>query len=787
MTTAPLCRILTANCKRSSVIKSLESNPHFSNPLVHSTSPYLRQHAHNPVFWYPWGKEALMRARTENKPIHLSIGYSACYWCHVMEREVFENLSIASLMNRMCINIKVDREEHPELDEIYMVARQLLTHQGGWPNTLFLTPDLKPFYAGGTYAPDESYGKTSFPKLLEWLNTVWTTQEEEVQKIAEQSVYQMIPFLVYTPPENPEKPDMEDRSGQLFKVLKQFYDQRAGGFFQSPKFPHECYLDFLLGYYQASDSTEALDMVTLTLRRMAAGGIFDQVGCGFHRYAVDKEWYVPHFEKMLYNQALLAKLFTDAARITANPYMADIAKGILEFVGGPMTSGNGPFFSAIDAETDGLEGAHYAWTPEEFKEVLTEQEITILTTFYALAEIPHFQGHKKVEGQVLILRKPLDDAARERKLPYLELSSICGDIMNKLLVVRNKRPLPRLDDKVIVSWNGLMIDAFAHAGKVFNRPSYTARAREALDFLLENAIDNNGKLNHLYAGNRPQLDAVLEDYAFLVKGIVSLHRVTPDPVLLEAALSLMQQAEDAFADKADGVLQGYFSTENSEDMVVRIKNCDDSSVPNANAVMAHNLIDLFEITQDRSHLYKAQQLVEFFLSANSRMQVEHATMIHAGMRWHMLSQGKTFRPMPDSYENETYALEDKHAPSDVVTASVSLFPADAPAGSQCEILVSLEIKDGWHINAYGQRQDFLIPTQLEVQGAELLKLAVPEPLRRVMDEGNEPVLVYEGLVTFTVLIKLPKGEKRNKIKVHIRYQACNAGSCFAPVNVVLSV
>ena len=408
---------------------------------------------------------------------------------------MFENPSIAALMNQNCINIKIDREEHPQLDELYMVARQLLTQQGGWPNTLFLTPDLKPFYAGGTFAPDESYGKMSFPRLLEWLNFSWTTQESEVRKVAEKVTEDMRPFLVHTSPsplvgegrgggnlstnsieraDSSPPPGLPHKGGgeKLYQSLAQFHDPRAGGFFQAPKFPHESYLQFLLAYYEATGTTQSLDIVTHSLRKMAAGGIYDQVGCGFHRYAVDKEWYVPHFEKMLYNQAQLARVYTDAARLTASPYLADIAKSILDFTGGPLTSGTGAFYSAIDAETDGIEGAYYAWTAQEFQTLLTPQEITILTSFYALADIPHFPGHKKVEGQALILRKPLDDAARERQIPYLELAAICGQLMNKLLMTRNKRPSPRLDDKVIVSWNGLMIDAFAHAGKVFNHPPY---------------------------------------------------------------------------------------------------------------------------------------------------------------------------------------------------------------------------------------------------------------------------------------------------------------------------
>jgi uncharacterized protein YyaL (SSP411 family) len=464
-----------------------EQNPQFSNALVHSASPYLRQHAHNPVFWYPWGEEAIARARTENKPILLSIGYSTCYWCHVMEREVFMNVSIAAQMNEHFINVKVDREEHPELDEIYMVARQMMTREGGWPNNIFLTPDLKPFFAGGTFPPADMPGRSGFPRLLEWLHHAWTTQNAELQKAAEEITQAITGYLNYVPKET-AAPNVAELAGKLFTSLKQHHDASAGGFFQAPKFPHENYLGFLVAYHELTGDKEALDILTLSLRKMAAGGIYDQVGCGFHRYAVDKEWYVPHFEKMLYNQSQLARVYTDAARLTSNPWLADIAKSILDFVMGPLTDGGGAFYAAIDAETDGVEGAYYAWSAEELEKLLKPEEARFLMDFFALADIPKFPGHKHADGQALIARKPLDEAAREKNMPYIQVAAMVGYVMNKLLNARNLRKAPGLDNKIIVGWNGLMIDAFAHAAKVFDKPHYAIAARRAADLLLENFI-----------------------------------------------------------------------------------------------------------------------------------------------------------------------------------------------------------------------------------------------------------------------------------------------------------
>jgi uncharacterized protein len=784
-TSPPKWKGITAG---SHPIQPFERNTKFTNPLVHSTSLYLRQHAHNPVFWYPWGKEAIDRARNEKKPIFLSIGYSSCYWCHVMERDVFENLSIASLINRFCINIKVDREELPQLDDIYMVARQLLTHEGGWPNNLFLTPELKPFYAGGTYGAGDTYGKPGFPRILEWLNYVWTTQNEDVYRIADRIVADMKPYLVYQPPEVAVETHKGRQVEDLVVLLKKHHDERAGGFFQAPKFPHECYLQFLTGYYEATGSLEALDIVTRSLERMAIGGIYDQVGCGFHRYAVDKEWYIPHFEKMLYNQAQLARLYVDAARLSGNPFLADVARGVLEFVGGPLTSGTGGFYASIDAETDGVEGAHYAWSAEELKTALTPEEIRFLTAFYALADIPSFPGHKHVDGQVLIARKPFDQAAREAKMPYVQLAALTGQLMNKLLHIRNRRPAPRIDDKIIVSWNGLMIDAFAHAGKVLERPGYTARAREAADFLLEHAIDKQGRLRRIFAGGRAQFDATLEDYAFLIKGLLSLWRVTPDAILLEAAQSLCAQADELFADGASG----YFFTQASEEILFRIKSGDDGAMPNANAVMLHNLIDLYGATQEKSYLDRAQGLADFFLQGNTQLSVEYATMLHGALRLEALTGSKEAHAVPQTFK-EARLTEDMPAPDDSVSVSATLFPADAAPGTRCEVIITLDIREGWHINAHQGLAGYLIPTQVDVQGngVEIIAIGYPEPLRRDNRSEGEALLVYEGLVTITARIKLPAADKktgqRAPLRVMARFQPCRATACHAIRDIVVTL
>lgn len=746
---------------------------------MNSTSPYLKQHAHNPVFWYPWGKDAIERARTENKPILLSIGYSTCYWCHVMERDVFENLSIASLMNRTFINIKVDREEHPELDEIYMVARQLMTHEGGWPNNVFLTPDLKPFYAGGTFAAEDAYGKPSFPRLIEWLHYSWTTQEAIVRSQAEDVTKVMQPYLLYTPPADAPPPDANQLAAQLFKSLTEFHDLSSGGFFQAPKFPHECYHNFLLTYYEYTGNVQALDITAHSLGKMAAGGLYDHVGCGFHRYAVDKEWYVPHFEKMLYNQALLARNYIETARLTGNGYFADIAKSILDFVSGPLTDGNGAFYSAIDAETNAVEGAYYAWKAEELEALLTPEEIGFFTQFYALADIPAFPGHKHADGQVIIARKPLAQAALENGIPYVQLAAMAAHVMNKLLPVRNQRQSPALDDKIIVSWNGLMIDAYAHAGSVFDNDRYTKTATRAANYILEHGIDNEGRLCRIIAGGKAQLPATLEDFAYLIKGLITLHKATGDAAMLDAAISLANRVEENFADKN---APGYFGTNENEHLLLRIKSNDDSTLPNPNAVMAQNLTELFVLTQEQHYKNKAKALVDYFLSGAERVMVESASMLESAMKLFMIEGKQTSHAA-------TFTNQAPAAPDDVVAVSASLFPADAKPGENCEVIITLDIKDGWHINANRTLQPLIVPTQVDIQGqgVTLVDVIYPEALTHKVDDQTS-LKVFRGLINVTARIRLDASDKpRPALKIMVRFQPCSGSLCHALHDSIITI
>ena len=730
------------------------------------------------MFWYPWGKEAFDRAKAEDKPIFLSIGYSTCYWCHVMEREVFENLSIASQMNRFFINVKVDREEHPELDDFYMLARHLMTQEGGWPNNLFLTPDLKPFYAGGTFSPEDNYGKPAFPRILEWITNEWVASKDRVVKQADSLLEGMKPYLVHNKPAGAPAPDIGAQSATLFKTLKDFHDTRGGGFFQSPKFPHETFLQFLLGYNEMTGNAQALDIAEFSLRKMAAGGIYDHVGCGFHRYAVDKQWFVPHFEKMLYNQAQLARTYTDAARITGNTYFADIAKSVLDFVSGPLTDGDGAFYTAIDAESDGVEGAYYAWKSEEIEALLTPEEAKFFVTFFALADIPTFPGHPETPGQVIIARQPLDIAAEQHGMQYIELAALAGHVFNKLLNARNMRSTPILDHKLIVAWNGLMIDALAHAGMVFGKPEYIERAGKAAQFILERAIDNNGVLKRIITSGRATIDAKLEDYAYLIRGLLTLARTTKDAPLLETAKALSATAEELFADKQNG---GYFSSMDDAHLLVRMKSADDSALPSPNAVMLHNWVDLFELTGDKMYLARARGLADAFLSGRTTAVPEFSTMVHGAMR---LEAYEGEKPIA---EQKTFSAADT---SDIgaVMVQTSLKPGAPKPGEECEMRILINISEGWHINANKVEQKDLIPTQIEFQerSIELVSLKWPKPKKKTI--AGEELLIYEGSITLSARLKMPVlREQRPVIRAMLSFQPCKDGSCYKLQNKILSI
>ena len=500
-------------------LKNSDGSWKWTNRLINETSPYLLLHAHNPVDWYPWGDEALALAKKENKPIFLSVGYSTCYWCHVMERKVFSNPEIAAEMNKNFINIKIDREERPDLDEIYMTATQLLVQRGGWPNSVFLTPDLKPFYAGTYFPPTDMPGRPGFPTILDAVHEAWVTREAEVIESAKQisNAIEMATSRGFTPLSGKEF----DRSLITGAVdyLRTSYSHAYGGFGTAPKFPSPANLEFLLSEYERTSDDPLLKMVTRTLDMMAYGGMYDQVGGGFHRYSVDAKWLIPHFEKMLYDNAQLAKVYLQAYQLTQEPRYRRVAEEIFSFIFREMTAPEGGFYSALDAETDAEEGKYYVWTADEIRKILGKKGAARFADVYGVDKKGNFEGKS-------VLYVP-EGTAAEGSLKALAASR------EKLLEARFKREYPLLDTKVIVNWNGLMIDALAYGYQVLGEERYLAAASKAARFILDTMRKPNRELLHTYTDGVVKQDAYLDDYAFFVRGLLGLHQATGEEQWLE--------------------------------------------------------------------------------------------------------------------------------------------------------------------------------------------------------------------------------------------------------------
>ena len=556
-----------------------------ANRLANETSPYLLQHAENPVDWYPWGEEALSRARDEDRPILLSIGYSACHWCHVMERESFENDDIAAIMNEYFVNIKVDREERPDLDAVYMEAIQMLTGSGGWPMTVFLTPEGRPFYGGTYFPPDDRQGMPGFPRLLAAASQAYHTNKTEIERVTRQLSDQM--GRTGQMPRGFTPLTTEVMHGAYSQLATQF-DHLNGGFGNAPKFPQPMTPEFLLRYYRHGFNARALEMVELTLQKMAYGGMYDQVGGGFHRYSTDAYWLVPHFEKMLYDNALLARLYLHAWQITGNPLYRRITEETLDYVLREMTDPAGGFYSAQDADSEGVEGKFFVWTTDELRPLLGD-DADLIMGYYGVTESGNFEG-----SNILNVPRPPADFASQRGVSEEALSDAIARVRATLLEVREQRIHPLLDDKVLTSWNGLMLRACAEAGAALQRPDYLDVARNNAAFLLENMRDGNGRILRTWRNGEAKLLGYLEDYACLADGLLSLHEATLETRWLQEAVAVADGMNALFWDDAVG---GFYDTgSDHEQLVIRPRDVFDNAQPCGSSVAADVLLRLGVIT-----------------------------------------------------------------------------------------------------------------------------------------------------------------------------------------------
>ncbi len=570
------------------------SEHRYTNALAAETSPYLLQHAHNPVQWYPWSEEALRKARQEDKPILLSVGYSACHWCHVMERESFENEEIAGLMNDLFVNIKVDREERPDLDAIYMQAVQAMTGRGGWPMTVFLTPDQVPFYGGTYFPPEDRHGMAGFPRVLLRVAQAYRDRKEEIGKSAA-SVLDALRKSNEVPATGEELSiSVADRA---VSSLMAIYDEQNGGFGTAPKFPPSMPLDFLMRSFARTRRSRFLEAVDQTLRKMAWGGMYDQLGGGFHRYSVDERWLVPHFEKMLYDNALLSRIYLNAFQLTGEVLYRRVAEETLDFVLREMTSPEGGFYSSLDADSEGEEGKFYTWEWHEVRDLVGEDGAELFSRYYGVTETGELDGRN-----ILHIPRPAGLFARLNNVSEIELLNKVARGKQILFKARERRVRPARDEKVITAWNGLMLKSFSNAAQILDRGDYRRAAVRCAEFLMA-GLEPEGRLRHSFRNGSAAVDAYLDDYACLADGLLSLYESCFDPRWLRNAIRLSGIMVDRFHDPAGA---GFFLTSDGHGPLIhRPKDFYDNAVPSGNSMAVSVLLHLAKLTTDERWLHPA--------------------------------------------------------------------------------------------------------------------------------------------------------------------------------------
>ncbi len=757
------------------------------NRLARESSPYLLQHAHNPVDWYPWGTEAFAEARRRDVPIFLSIGYATCYWCHVMERESFEDERTARRMNEAFVCIKVDREERPDVDDIYMAATQMMTGHGGWPMSVFLEPaSLRPVWCGTYFPPEPGRGLPSFPQVLDGIASAWRDRRADVLKQAD-AVAEAVAEQLGKP--RPPVGVGPSQVSAAVSALLTTHDRLRGGFATAPKFPQPVYLDLLLAFLDhAGDqqSTAAVEQaIRLTLDRMAVGGIFDQVGGGFHRYSVDAEWTVPHFERMLYDNAQLASVYARASRRFGDQFYGRIASRALRYVLREMTSPEGAFYSAQDAEVDGREGLNYLWTPDEVRASLPSEDTEFAIRVYGLDRSPNFRDpHHPDAPPAYILR--LDDrpdrVAANLRMQEREVLERLDRVNERLYEVRAQRRQPRVDDKVLCGWNGLMIGALAAASTALGEPTFRAAAEKAADFVLSRMRDRGGLLR-VWRGGVGKVPAFLEDYAFLMSGLVELHRAGGDAFgpYLKAAEELADAAEARFGDGAGG----YFDTlADQTDLFVRTRGTYDGAIPSGSSVMLNALVDLHEIQGGAERIRGAAACLASISGAIASSPVATANATRGLLRLLVLDPDVVAAALP---AGEPAAADH---PSDrtpvVILASTDRVPIerDKPA----TLSLRVRIAEGYHIVAAepGEGAPALVPLRVGVTGGGGVAVYAEYPGG---DETGGPVgrvRVHRGEFNLPVVLER-QGPWTGKPVLTVTFQACSETECLRPTTVELDI
>jgi uncharacterized protein YyaL (SSP411 family) len=733
------------------------ASPREGNRLALETSPYLLQHAENPVDWHPWGEAAFARARAEDKPIFLSVGYSTCYWCHVMEREVFADPEIATLLNETVISIKVDREERPDIDEIYLAAVQLMTGAGGWPMSVLLTPDLKPFF-GGTYMP-----RDQFRQLIQDLGEDWENSRSELLAMAEQVTTALEGYADQSgsAADNPLPP-----ATALRKAAAQYarsFDTRNGGFGTAPKFPRPAQLEALLSDYELNDNQRSLDMVSQTLDAMARGGIHDQIGGGFHRYSTDARWRMPHFEKMLYDNAQLLHVYARAYHLTGTADFKRVAEGIAAYVRQEMTASSGLFRSAQDSEAGREEGRSYTWTREEIRALLDDDAFALAETVYGLDNPPDFDGR-----HILHWPRGYAETAGILGLKPEAMFARLAPVRTALLDARHKRQQPGIDDKAITAWNGLMIEALAYAAAVLDRPEYSHAAAQAASALLTIHRGSDGGLLHVSRHGRAKLGAYLEDYAALILGLQALYESTGELRWHRAASRLADQMIATLWDDARGGF--HRAADDVPHLLVQARQSYDGALPAGNSLAARALTRLSTGAPDRERNRYAPYAAGSFRAFAPILRQQPRDLPYMLMA------------LSDYHQSDLHTDPALPAtrPRLQTTADLVSFAVHRESGTAFR--VQLTIESGWHVNATPASLDFLIPTRVEARldGRELT-LQADYPEGQVIDSPLGDWRVYSKVVAIPVRLRNDAPADGGQMEFTVRAQACNdSGVCLAP-------
>ncbi|MDH3689615.1 MAG: DUF255 domain-containing protein [Gammaproteobacteria bacterium] len=729
-----------------------DGSPLYTNRLILEDSPYLLQHAHNPVDWHAWGPAAFARARTENKPIFLSIGYSTCHWCHVMERESFEDLEVARFLNEHFVAIKVDRERRPDIDTIYMTAVQLMTERGGWPMSSFLNPAGQTFF-GGTYFP-----RAQFLDLLRRVEVAW---RENRQGLEQQAGRVAAAVAAATRSADTAGKVDDDIVQRTVTNLQRVHDELRGGFGPAPKFPNEPRYLLLLDHALRSDDDDTRNLIRVDLEAMARGGIYDQVGGGFHRYSTDASWLVPHFEKMLYNQAQLARIYAEAWRLTGDDSFARIARQILDYVLRDMTAPKGGFYSATDADSAGGEGRFFLWTPAQIRGALSPTQADLAIELYGVTEDGNFE-----DANILHLPISLAEFATQRDMVLSDLLVRVTDIRATLYANRAPRVHPLRDEKIVTAWNGMMIVALAEVADVLHEPHYQMAALRAADSVWESSHRDNGELWRVRLDGRSSVPAIQEDYAWLADGFLHLYDTSRDPRWLKRAEVMVATMNRLFWDDKAG---GYFMNTNAEGIatMTRPKDGTDGAVPSGNAAALHVLAKLAQRTGDEAYRRTAKALLAAYANSINQNPVAYSYLLRGAQ---LLANGAA-------------------GPRQYAARGAIRVNAQLQANT---LVVDLAIRPGWHINAHKTLQEGLIPTvvglEKAVTGWRPGALSYPRPVLKTLGFQSEELALYEGQVRITMDLKQTNPAVAvHLIPVELRLQACDDSVCLPPERPVLHV